>query len=250
MNSAALRIDRLEAWVERRDEQVRQEWRKRLIASFVGHLVVAAIVIGWPPPSPLPMPPVVTVNLLAAAPRVAMRPASAARAPAPRPAPVVAAPVQTKKVLPREAPKVSEKPAPEPPREVPPEPVLDYDAALSALRKEAGEDTPRPDAEQIVDEAAESAGRGQLNPELAAWQTAVDRRIKQTWVVPAEFRNISLRTLLSAQIMGDGTVLGSPRVKRSSGNPSYDDNAVRAIIQASPLPPPPRAGAWPIWFDG
>jgi len=249
MNSAVLRVDRLEAWGERRDERVRQEWRKRLIASLVGHLVVVALVVGLPSPSPLPMPPVVTVDLLAAAPRAAMKPAP--RAPVPRrPTPVVAAPVQKKKVLPREAPKVSEKPVPAPPREVPPEPVLDYDAALAALRKEAGEDTPAPDAEEIVDEAAESAGRGQFDPELAAWQMAVDRRIKQTWVVPAEFRNISLRTLLSAQIMGDGTVLGSPRVKRSSGNPSYDDNAVRAIIQASPLPPPPRAGDWPIWFNG
>ena len=56
----------------------------------------------------------------------------------------------------------------------------------------AGDLTLMPDVPEfmpVTDEApASSGGAGRLDPELAAWQSAVDRRIKQTWVVPAEFR--------------------------------------------------------------
>jgi len=34
----------------------------------------------------------------------------------------------------------------------------------------------------------------------------------------------------------------------SSGNPFYDDNAVRALVKASPLPAPPKAGRRTIVF--
>ena len=35
----------------------------------------------------------------------------------------------------------------------------------------------------------------------------------------------------------------------SSGNPNFDDNAVRAVLQASPLPAPPASGDWPVLFN-
>ena len=44
-------------------------------------------------------------------------------------------------------------------------------------------------------------------------------------------------------------VLGEPVVRASSGDPHFDDNAVRAVIQASPLPAPPSSGDWPILFN-
>lgn len=242
MNNAALRIDRIAAWTERREERGRREWRQRMLGSVVGHVLIAVVVIGAPSPAPLPLPSVVTVDLVGAAPRVAPKPAPAPRKPAPAPKPVVAPPVQKKKVLPTEAPKVRDKPKP------PAEPELDYEDALSRLRNDAGETAPGPEAEEVLDAEPATGGAGQVNPELAAWQAAVDRRLQLTWVTPAEFRNTALHTLLLVRLMADGTVLGSPRVKRSSGNPSYDDNAVRGVIQASPLPPPPKAGDWPIVF--
>lgn len=247
MNSAALRIDRIAAWTERREERGRREWRQRLIGSVVGHVLVAIVVIWAPSPAPSPLPKVVTVNLVGAAPRVAPKRAPAPREQAPAPKPVMAPPpVQKKKVLPTEAPTVRAKP--KPPVERPAEPELDYEDALSRLRNDAGETAPGPEAEEVLDAEPVSGGAGQVNPELAAWQSAVDRRLQLTWVTPAEFRNTALHTLLVVRLMADGTVLGSPRVKRSSGNPSYDDNAVRGVIQASPLPPPPEAGDWPIVF--
>jgi len=35
-----------------------------------------------------------------------------------------------------------------------------------------------------------------------------------------------------------GDVLGTPRLRRSSGDPRYDDAVLRAILKSSPLPRP------------
>ncbi|MCA9510351.1 MAG: TonB family protein, partial [Myxococcales bacterium] len=146
------------------------------------------------------------------------------------------------------------KPAPAPPvrRERPKE--LGYEDALAALRAEAGEASPSEDAaEEALDAPATAtggpSGPGRVDPELAAWQLAVKRHIQKSWVVPTEFRGSGLRALLRVTVLGDGTVIGAPTVQRSSGDPRYDDNAVRAVGQASPLPPPPSAGDKTIWFS-
>ncbi len=68
----------------------------------------------------------------------------------------------------------------------------------------------------------------------------VKRHLRDKWITPPEFRQAGLMTELEVQIAADGRVLGVPEVIRSSGNPHYDDNTVRAVISASPLPPPPR----------
>jgi TonB family protein len=38
-------------------------------------------------------------------------------------------------------------------------------------------------------------------------------------------------------------------VTDGSGNPYYDQSVVRAIEKASPLPPPPESGEWPMLFS-
>jgi TonB family protein len=53
---------------------------------------------------------------------------------------------------------------------------------------------------------------------------------------------------LVIDVAADGRVLGRPELVASSGNPFYDDNAVRALIRASPLPPPPKAGRQTLVF--
>jgi TonB family protein len=45
-----------------------------------------------------------------------------------------------------------------------------------------------------------------------------------------------------------GYVRGMPKVERRSGNPWYDENVVRSIQKASPLPAPPEAGKWTFVF--
>ena len=57
------------------------------------------------------------------------------------------------------------------------------------------------------------------------------------------------RTLLLVTVMAAGRVLGEPEVRRSTGDPQFDDNAIRAVMGASPLPAPPSPGDWPFLFN-
>lgn len=66
--------------------------------------------------------------------------------------------------------------------------------------------------------------------------------------MPPEFRESELDAELVVEVAADGRVLGEPELVRSSGNPFYDDNAIRAIRKSSPLPPPPKAGKRTIIF--
>jgi TonB family protein len=223
-----------------------------LLASGAAHVVLALLLVVAPAPAPLPLPAVVSVSLIAAppAPRRPAPRAKAAKPPPPvAPAAVPPPPVSKKKVLPRKAAPAEAKSQPKPKRR--PKKELAYDDALAALRSELGESDPPP-TEEVLDDPTDSAalsGPGRVDPTLARWQVAVNAALGRTWVAPAEYRNSSLRTSLLVTVLADGTVVGAPVVKRSSGNPYFDDNAVRAVLQASPLPPPPRPGNWPILFD-
>lgn len=219
-------------------------------AALVGALAAA------PPADPRPLPPVVRVNLVSA-PKRAPAPKPAARvaprpAPAPKPRPAPAPkpePVPRKKVLPKDpgpAKKPPKKvaPAPEPPA---PEP-LEYEDALAALRREAGEEEPA--APEEVPPELESSGSGQrIAPEVARWLQETNVAVRRKWIMPPEFRNKSLATLVRVRLNASGDVLGEPVVIRSSGNPKWDDNTIRAVVGASPLPPPPEPGEWEFHFS-
>jgi len=271
VSSQALGIDRLqqsafERFVSERDERAQKLRKRGLAGSLLAHLLALLVLWIGPSPGDLDLPPVVSIDLVAA-PRASVAPApsrAAARPAPPKPAPPAPAPKPSAapppppkaktKVLPQEAPQASAKPVPQKPRERPKE--LEYDDALAALREEAGEPAPSAEAESeaALDDAGPASesgpsGSGRLDPEHAAWQIAVNRHIRKSWVVPTEYRGSGLRTLLAITILGDGTVIGQPTVRRSSGDPRYDDNAVRAVSQASPLPPPPSSGDKAIWFS-
>jgi TonB family protein len=221
------------------------------------------------------------------APVAKLRPAPAPAAPpepapepvAPPPPPPPKAPVQ---VLPEEAPlrikKLERKPAPEKtkavakvePKPAPPKPApvapkpkppeeLSYEDAMAALDEELGEDetadlrAPAP-PRALPSVPAESSGRpgvasgAVVSPELARWSLATRRRIQGVWVAPQNFRGRGLATLLELELSASGDVLGEPQVLRSSGDPYFDDNAVRAVLMASPLPPPPQPGTRSFLF--
>ncbi|MCA9505411.1 MAG: cell envelope integrity protein TolA [Spirochaetaceae bacterium] len=200
--------------------------------------------------------------------------------PAPKPAPPVAkAPVQ---VLPEESPSQPEKkketkpetkptpPAPKPPpvakeakpaeSKATPDPrprkaePMSYEDAMAALDDELGEDdtadllAPRPAQPQktassgSTGEPGSSRGGVAVSAELANWIRETQRRIQSQWVTPASLRGRGLATTLELRLSPTGDVLGEPRVVRSSGDPNFDDNAVRAVMKVSPLPPPPQPG--------
>jgi colicin import membrane protein len=181
------------------------------------------------------------------------------------------APVRVEKVVPPEpkpapdppkpkpAPKVEPKPRPAPRPE--PAPELSYEEAMASLDDEIGVDETsellapptekRPERSDAADSTAggpEQASGTFVSPELAAWSRATRRRIQSVWVTPPSFRGRGLVTHLEIQLAASGEVLGEPRVVRSSGDPYFDDNAVRAVLRASPLPPPPKPGAQDFLF--
>jgi TonB family protein len=229
----------------------RREFRRRLLGSLAAHGLLLGALVWAPAPSARPLPSVVTVELVAAP-----RPAPAARpkpAPAPAARPAPAPPPKPKpkvKVLPKQPSPVPDKPVKVKPRERPPE--LDYQDALEKLREELGEEAPQAEApaEEAPEEGAAppSAGAGRIDPEMAAWQRAVQRHVQSTYVMPPEFRGRGLVAEVCVLAGAAGDVIGTPTVDTSSGDPFFDDNAIRATQRATPLPPPPR-GAQELCFQ-
>jgi TonB family protein len=78
---------------------------------------------------------------------------------------------------------------------------------------------------------------------------AVKRRLRSQYVTPPEFLNRALVTMLQVLLTAEGEVLGTPEVVLGSGDPFWDDNAIRTVKKASPLPPPPEAGTWTFTFS-
>jgi len=261
--SALEAVDGVGEWLTDSSEEQRRRSRNALAISLLCHLaLLVALWIGPPAPAPLAMPPAIQVELLASLPSQARPHAKEATAvPLAKPPPKLQPKLE---VLPKRAspamPRRRAKPRPKKSERVirrqqrPKE--LRYEDALAKLRSELGEGAPDAPPAKAPQRALEepqpsSAGAGaklRISPELAAWMLATRRHIRAHWITPPEFREGNLQTELRVRLAEDGRVLGSPEVVRSSGNPFFDDNAVRAIRKASPLPRPPRAGNWPFVF--
>lgn len=217
-------------------EEERRRFRMILGASAGAHVLVILALVFAPASSARLQPTVVTVDLVSAASFPDLlpvdRPKPRAR-PKPRP---------RKIVVPKQAPKAERKPRPARVEE------LDYDEALAQLREELGEEPELQPAPEVARASAPPASGEPIDPEVAAWMLATRRHVRSAWVTPPEFMERSLRTVLAVQVRADGRVLGEPEVLKASGDPFWDDNAVRAVLRANPLPPPPVAGEWQISF--
>jgi TonB family protein len=86
-----------------------------------------------------------------------------------------------------------------------------------------------------------------LSPLEAAWYKRAKIHLSRSWKLAPGFMTESLSTLVHVRLDGQGNVLDS-RTERRSGNPWYDESALRAVQMASPLPPPPSAGEYSIEF--
>jgi protein TonB len=87
-----------------------------------------------------------------------------------------------------------------------------------------------------------------ISPEEAEWRRRVTIHIGRAWVRPG-FAGKAISSEVRVQIDAGGQVLGEPRLTRRSGNPWFDDDALRAAQRASPLPPPPSPGEYTIVFS-
>jgi TonB family protein len=71
---------------------------------------------------------------------------------------------------------------------------------------------------------------------LGWYADAIRQRIAQNWNTNGlDSRSQSIPTVVSFWIMRDGTVR-NPQIVQSSGNPSIDNTALRAVYQSNPLP--------------
>lgn len=243
-------------FVEEIDERRRRAFRRGLWGSLVGHVGLVAFFAIAPAPTARPLPAAITVDLIAGIPKPAAA-KRAAPAAVPKPAPAAKPkppppPKPTKKVLPKQPaplkkqPRKVVKPKPRPEK-------LDYDDALAQLRDDLGEpDAPAPEAEPEAlapETAGSSGGTGTpVSPETLRWINSVKRHVRSTYVTPPEFLNRSLETCMAVFLTADGRVMGEPSVNRSSGDVFWDDNSVRAMVRASPLPAPPGDGEWLICY--
>jgi colicin import membrane protein len=246
------------SWIDDHAAVQRSSFTRALTISLAGHIVLFLVVTIAPKPGPAPLPRVISVQLVQMAPAAPAetgkgtaltkaRPVakSAPKPPAPAPTPrKVVLPTQARAV-PKKVRQVKRRPKPE---------ELGYSDALAALRADLGEDeSPPPEsharAETAEDSPPQTVQSGhQVSPEIAAWMTATRSHLRRVWVTPPEYLDRPLMTEVRVNLGPDGAVLGTPRVVRSSGDPYWDDNTIRALMRASPLPRPPEAGEWPFIF--
>jgi colicin import membrane protein len=269
-------------WQEEHALDHRRRLRNGTLVSLAIHGLVFATLVISPPRTHPPLPEVLSVDLIAApsaarpapprpvakpaakpAPKPAPKPVpeAAPEPPPPPPPPIAKAPVQ---VLPENAPSQVKKVEPKPLLDKKPEPKpiadsipprrvkqkeLSYEDAMAALDDELGPEED-PDLLQPAPEAPAPESTGSPAPRagvvvsqaMVAWATATTRHIQNNWKGISSYEGRGLATTLELELTATGTVLGTPRVVRSSGDPYFDDNTVRAVLMVNPLPPPPRAG--------
>jgi protein TonB len=199
-----------------------------MIASAGAHLLFAAAIVLVPSLRSRPkIPDAFFVDIVA--PQAPAAPIRAAP-PAPEPQPVKPPPPEPSEGVRVEtkAPEKIDKPPEKKPREEPPpQPV-----------------TPPPDAaaapEGIAGEGSSVAPMEGGDSAFAWYRASVTAALYSQWRQPV-LPNLRepLEVGIAFEIRRDGGVL-NPRISQPSGVPSLDRSALRAVADASPLPPLPR----------
>ena len=97
----------------------------------------------------------------------------------------------------------------------------------------------RPDSaqSQTAGEALSSARTDELF-EFPYYLRLMIGKISRNWRNPYSGRGDKVRATIYFQVLRDGTIIG-PRVEKSSGAPTFDRAALRAVMVSNPLPPQP-----------
>ena len=77
----------------------------------------------------------------------------------------------------------------------------------------------------------------------------LDQHIKANWALPEWLANRDLKAQVKVYIDARGLII-SRRIFKSSGNPSYDAEALATIDRSAPFPPPPEKFASMVEVDG
>lgn len=212
-----------------------RRFRRFLIGSAVGHVMLGVLLVVAPTLSRIRRPPEPLFVDLVAPPRPAKAPAAVQ--PKARQELKQALVLKPKKKAP---PKKKAEPKPPPPKKEPVKPAEEEAPAnaptaaeiLAQLREKVGDD---PEAEP----QASAARPGRFDPQLAAYRRQVTALLRSNWGGAASWAQEGLAARFEAQIEATGRIRSVSRV-RSSGNWVFDDAAERAIWSSEPFPAPPR----------
>lgn len=217
-----------------------------IVLAVAVHLLLAALLfygVSWQSRPAAP----VEVELVSAEP-VAPPPAAA-----PPEAATAEPPPEQKpeaKPPPEPAPKPQPKPLPKPEIERKAKPVKEAPPRYDPLRRQLDEDIKK------TVERKSAVAIDQEQATLRAASAAAQRqRAERTWVerIAAKIRSNIVRpgnasgnpeAVFTVVLLPDGSIVGEPRMMKSTGNPALDAAIERAIRKSDPLPKPEDPGAF------
>jgi colicin import membrane protein len=104
--------------------------------------------------------------------------------------------------------------------------------------KEASSEKPENKTQQSL--SGPGTGNADMNnEELFKYIDTLKNYIKKYWSVPTWFYAEGLNTIISLNLKDDGGIK-EVKLYKSSGNDYFDNNAMKAIKEAAPFPPPPK----------
>lgn len=111
------------------------------------------------------------------------------------------------------------------------------DKRLAAIRQEVeNKRSDPPDSSDTAGREKAGAGGALTDQELLRWLDMVKSRINSNWSVLADNRAVSRVTIIGVRLGHDGRV-EDVAIDESSGDEAFDRSAIRAVLQAAPLPP-------------
>jgi colicin import membrane protein len=142
-----------------------------------------------------------------------------------------------KKPEPKPVPKVEKKPEPKP---VPPDNRREIEQQeklfKESLARESA-DQMRRQAAQEADLMAKLAADGARSKARETWAGRISAKVKPNVVVPPGASG-NPEAVVAISLLPDGSVVGEPRLRQSTGNAALDAAILRAIVKSSPLPKP------------
>jgi len=180
-------------------------------------------------PAPKPAPKIEPKPEPKAEPRIDK--ADIAQKVAPKPEPK-SAPKPKPEAKSKPAPKVEAKPKPAPKAQPSPTAAARSQMRQELAREEAAIRAQRQDAELRALLAREASARS-----LASWTDKIRGKIRGNIILPPSISG-NPEAIFDVVLLPTGDVLGTPSLRRSSGDPRYDDAVLRAILKSSPLPRP------------
>jgi colicin import membrane protein len=133
---------------------------------------------------------------------------------------------------PKPAPKAEAKPKPTPKARPSPTAVARSQLRQELAREQAAIRAQRQDAELRALLSREASARA-----LASWTDKIRSKIRGNIIMPPTVAG-NPEAIFDVVLLPTGDVLGTPRLRRSSGDLRYDDAVLRAILKSSPLPRP------------